>query len=414
MVQTTIDADTVTADRIGIVLAEFSSGGTERIAIRLANQWAARGRQVTIFCGREEGPARALVDPDVTVRSIMPRLGPAAPSRATMGRLIAEQLGGSLVDVIVGPGNYHVPMLSALTRALPAARPAVVCKISNPLARADRSVLRQALFLAGLRHRVAGFDALVAMSPALQAEARAHLPRTPIACANEPNLDADQPAPAAAPTNLILCIGRLVAQKNVALALETFARMPDHFHLAILGEGEDLSALRSRAWALGIGRRVSFEGYVADVRPWLARADALLATSRYEGYPAALVEAIAAHVPVITTPSSCALPEILFDESFGRIVQPEAGVLAEALVARIAERRRPAAGAVEQLTRRHAGDRAADEWLNILDRTVYVRASQGCAAAQHRQWCPDPRQSGRLVAHPGAAALTIAARLNAG
>ncbi len=309
--QTTNADSTATADRIGIVLAEFSSGGTERIAIRLANQWAARGRQVSIFCGRENGPARDLVARDVKVRAIMPRLGPEDSSRTMMGRLLAEQLGGSLVDVIVGPGNYHVPMLSALTRALPAARPAVVCKISNPLIRADRSKLRQALFLTGLRHRVAGFDALVAMSPALQAEALATLPHTHVAYANEPNLDADQPAPATDPTNVILCIGRLVPQKNIALALETFARLPAHFRLAILGEGEELPALRAQAWALGISRRVRFEGYVADVRPWLARADALLATSRYEGYPAALVEAIAARVPVVTTPSSRALGEIL-------------------------------------------------------------------------------------------------------
>ncbi|MFD2497819.1 glycosyltransferase [Rhizorhabdus histidinilytica] len=51
------------ATHIAIVMHDFSNGGTERIAIRLANRWARTGRRVSILCGTAEGPARALVDP---------------------------------------------------------------------------------------------------------------------------------------------------------------------------------------------------------------------------------------------------------------------------------------------------------------------------------------------------------------
>lgn len=381
----------ISAERIAVVLAEFSSGGSERVAIRLANHWAARGRQVSIFCAREDGPARDLVAPSVNVRAIMPRLGPGESSRATIGRALASQLGGSLFDAIVGPGNYHVPLLSALAGALPAARPAIVCKISNPLVRADRSKLRQTLFLAGLRHRVAAFDSLVAMSPALQAEARAVLPRTDIGCAAEPNLDLATPrARVHVPSNMILCVGRLVDQKNFALALDAFAKLPERYRLVMLGEGPNLSQLRSQAWKLGIAGRVSFEGYVADTSPWLAQADALLATSHYEGYPAALIEALAAGVPIVTTPSTCALPEIMTDASCGRIVAADAMALATELSGLLAEGVRPSPAVVESLARRHAGESASDEWLTILDRVVERRARLGRAAFQHRIWRPSP------------------------
>ncbi len=67
---------------------------------------------------------------------------------------------------------------------------------------------------------------------------------------------------------------------------------------------------------------------------------------------------------------------------------PDADALAKALLATVTERRRPAAAAVEHLTRRHAVESASEEWLTILDRTVRLRAAQGRAAAQHRQWRP--------------------------
>jgi glycosyltransferase involved in cell wall biosynthesis len=369
------------ATRIAIVLTEFSSGGSERVAIRLANQWASAGRSVTIFCGREDGPTRDLVDRAVAVRPILPRFGPSMPSRTQLGRLFAQQLGGSPFDVIVGPGNYHLPILSALSAALPATRPAIVCKISNPLIRDDRSRLRQALFNAGLRRHARRFDALVAMSPALKREAQAVLPRATIACAAEPTLDRVGPSPERSRSGLVLCIGRLVAQKNLEMALEAFARLPGDYRLAVLGEGEQLSALTSRAWKLGISTRVTFEGFVSDVAPWLARADVLLATSRYEGYPAALIEALAAGVPVVTTPCSPALPEIMLDPSFGQVVAPDPFLLSQALGTVLQGGMKPDIAVMERLIQRHMVDRAAGEWLAILDDAVARRTSQATAAS---------------------------------
>ena len=70
--------------RIAVVLHDFALGGTERIAVRLADAWARAGADVSIFCGSAEGPIRSLLPSNV-------RLFPAAPTIArgpfSMGRL---------------------------------------------------------------------------------------------------------------------------------------------------------------------------------------------------------------------------------------------------------------------------------------------------------------------------------------
>jgi len=363
------------ADRIAVVIAEFSTGGSERIAIRLANNWAKAGRDVTIFCGSEEGPTRALVERDVLVRPILPRLDRARLPRLAMGRALANQLRGAEYDVVVGPGNYHVPMLDALARALPKQRPAIVCKISNPLIRPDRSRFREAVFLANLRRSTTRFDRLVAMSPSLQREARKVLHRPDVACAAEPNLVDGRVAPERyGQSGLILCVGRLVPQKNFGLALDAFARIAPTYRLAILGEGEDYPALRERAESLGIADRVHFAGFVEDVRPWLAHADALLSTSRFEGYPAALVEALAERVPVVTTRCSLALPDIMFDESFGMTAADDAAEIARHLQRVLDDGRRPETAPLERLARRNHDLQAASDWLGVLDEAVRERS----------------------------------------
>ena len=357
------------AKHIGLVIEHFSTGGSERVAITLANRWAASGRDVTIYCASEEGLVRSLVSRDVAVTPLANR----PMSRAGFGRAVARVVGRQAPDVLVGPGNHHIPILAGLAAALPARRPAIVAKLSNPIRRPGRSRLGQALFEQGLRMRTARFDRVVAMSPLLADEASAVLRRRNVACLAEPTLLGPEVARRHRPSGLVLAIGRLAPQKDFGLALEAFARARCDSRLVILGEGEDYGALRDRANALGLGERVRFLGFVDDVAPWLAAADALLCTSRFEGYPAALVEALAAGVPVVTTPCSAALPEFMIDGSCGAIVPADADALAVALDDVLGDARAPSAEARAMLRRRHDADAAARAWLAMLDATVAAK-----------------------------------------
>ncbi|MGH6911899.1 MAG: hypothetical protein ACREEG_17060, partial [Phenylobacterium sp.] len=103
---------------IGLVLHDFSTGGSERIAIRLANRWAASGRRVAIVCGSAEGPLKAMVSPEVAVLELHPAIPRAPGSRRRLGRAAAEAFEISAPDVLFVPGNFHWPLISPFVARL--------------------------------------------------------------------------------------------------------------------------------------------------------------------------------------------------------------------------------------------------------------------------------------------------------
>lgn len=364
-------SDARRADRIGIILHDLSAGGTERVAIRLANAWAEAGRRVMLFCGCASGPARAHLASSIDVVETTPPIPRGPWSRIRLGRALRGMLAEHPVDALVAPGNFHLPVLRAAGR-LPCA---VACKLSNPLVRADRPRWRQWLFPVTTRRSLRHVDCVVAMSPALAREARALHPKR-VETLFEPILpgsgDVARAAPAARPR--IVCAGRMVSQKRFDLALRTFAALArDEIELVLLGDGPERVRLEAQAAALGIADRTRVVGHVPDIVPWLASAAAFLMTSAYEGYPAVLVEAIATGVPVVTTDCSPAIREILFHPSFGTIAAAEPAVLAAAL-ARVLDGHPMDDAARRVLIERHSITRAAGDWLAMLDSLVAARA----------------------------------------
>jgi glycosyltransferase involved in cell wall biosynthesis len=100
----------------------------------------------------------------------------------------------------------------------------------------------------------------------------------------------------------ILALARMMPQKRLDRLLDAFARVSNkQARLTILGDGPERNMLERRARALGIEERVSMPGFVEDVLPWLRCADLFALSSDYEGLPAAVLEALACNVPVVTT-----------------------------------------------------------------------------------------------------------------
>jgi len=102
----------------------------------------------------------------------------------------------------------------------------------------------------------------------------------------------------------IVCVGRLDRQKRVdwllRLAPELLARLPRH-DLLLVGAGPQLDSLRRLAAQLHVERRVHFLGFRDDVPQILAAADLLVLPSAWEGMPNAVLEAMAAGLPVVST-----------------------------------------------------------------------------------------------------------------
>jgi len=99
-------------------------------------------------------------------------------------------------------------------------------------------------------------------------------------------------------------VGRLVAQKNFSLIPEIAAQIragDRKLVFVIAGSGPQEAALQAQAAALGVQKNVRFLGHVADRVTLYHALDALLMPSNFEGTPMALLEAMAASLPVVAS-----------------------------------------------------------------------------------------------------------------
>jgi glycosyltransferase involved in cell wall biosynthesis len=112
---------------------------------------------------------------------------------------------------------------------------------------------------------------------------------------------------------VVVAVSRLRAQKDLPTLLRAFAeaRRECPSRLLILGKGSDADALEHLARELGIADAVAFLGYVENPHAYTARADIFVSTSRWEGMPNSVVEAIACGVPVVATDCDSGPREIL-------------------------------------------------------------------------------------------------------
>jgi glycosyltransferase involved in cell wall biosynthesis len=99
----------------------------------------------------------------------------------------------------------------------------------------------------------------------------------------------------------LLVVSRLAPEKNISLAIRSFAEAaPADSCLIVVGEGSELNALRRLAAQWKVDKRMFFEGSV-DPAPYYKLADLLIVPSRYEGYGLVMIEALAAGTPVLST-----------------------------------------------------------------------------------------------------------------
>lgn len=116
-------------------------------------------------------------------------------------------------------------------------------------------------------------------------------------------------------------VGRLSHEKGPDVLLDAMPSLPDTVHCAFVGDGPLLQKLTERAQQLGVTDRVRFTGRV-DNAAALARAfDCFVLSSRTEGTPIALFEAMAAEVPIVATAVG-GVPDVV-DDSCAALVASE-------------------------------------------------------------------------------------------
>lgn len=156
-----------------------------------------------------------------------------------------------------------------------------------------------------------------------------------------------------ATTSRILTLARMMPQKRLDILLRAFAELglPDA-RLTILGDGPLRGSLERLAQSLGIADRVDMPGFVEDVVPALRASDLFVLSSDYEGLPAAMFEALACDVPVVTTDCFSGAQDMLASlPSCAVTPVGDASALAAAMAASLTRRQAPTG--LHELARRY-------------------------------------------------------------
>jgi len=125
-------------------------------------------------------------------------------------------------------------------------------------------------------------------------------------------------------------VGRLSPEKAPDVALEALARSDQRWQIGIVGSGSEEAALRRRAAFLGVDHRIKWYGALPNAGSVLPAFDALVLSSRTEGTPIILLEAMHAGVPIVATLVG-GVPDVV-NASQATLVEPdEPGMIAQAL-----------------------------------------------------------------------------------
>lgn len=359
---------------LALFLPALVGGGAERVTLNLAEGFVRRGLAVDLVLVARVGELKDRVPDGVRVVDL-------GSSRALLSiPALAGYLRRERPAALISALNY-ANLVALWARALAGTRTPTLVVVHNHLsaevanASSWRSRLLPALMRAGYRRA----DAVAAVSAGVADDLAATLglarervrvlynpvvSRATLARAEEdpgdPWLRQDAPP-------VIVGVGRLTPQKDFPLLLRAFARVRRRrpCRLLILGEGERRSELEALAEELGVAADVRLPGFVANPYAVLRRAAAFALSSRWEGLPTVVIEALAVGAPVVATDCESGPREILAGGRYGQLVPVgDEAALAGALERALAGEA-PRVDAAEA-SRPYTFDAAVDAYLALL------------------------------------------------
>lgn len=315
-----------------IFIHSLSSGGAERVTVNLANHWAGKGW-------------------DIAVVTLAPQSDDFYELHPAVKR-IALELAGDSGNVLMGL-LQNLRRVLALRRVLREIQPAIALGMTtgaNVLLALAASGLSNVRAIGSERihppecpigvpwegMRRFSYGRLAAVT-ALTSESadwlKVHTGAQRVTVI--PNA-ATWPLPSQAPRmspdslcspgrHLLLAVGRLDMQKGFDWLIESFSVMAKKYpnwDLVILGEGPLRTTLESQVRAAELGERVFLPGRAGNVGEWYERADLYVMSSRFEGFPNTLVEAMAYSLSAVSFDCDTGPRDIMRHEVDGLLVPP--------------------------------------------------------------------------------------------
>lgn len=371
------------APRIALVIGSLRAGGAERVMSLLAGQWAEQGLSVTLvtFGGPSE-PDFYHVDPrvervhlDVTRIVWNPVKGANSLRQVVALRRALTRVAPDVVVSFIAKTNI-LTLIATRGTGLSVVVQDQVDPSTYRITR-GRSILRRLLYPRATSV-VAQTEAARAFYPE---RLRRRIRVIPNPVPAPPPAKRDRSADA--PNRRIVALGRLNPQKGFDLLLRAFKdvhpRHPD-WTLEIWGEGGERPALEELATDLSLEGCVRLPGLTTAPYDVLRSADLFVMSSRTEGFPNALCEAMACGLPVVSFDCPSGPGDIIRNGIDGVLVPPKDSVeLARAmdrLMSSATERERLSSRATE-VVERFSVSRVMALWNQVIDEVFADRRDRG-------------------------------------
>jgi GalNAc-alpha-(1->4)-GalNAc-alpha-(1->3)-diNAcBac-PP-undecaprenol alpha-1,4-N-acetyl-D-galactosaminyltransferase len=365
--------------KVTLVIYAMGLGGAQRVMSILANYWATHGWEVTLItlsgCTRP-----SFYELEAQVKLVQLGIIGDSPNFIQILRTGSQRIGLLRAAILASQPDVVISFLNTVNVLTLIATwqlnlPVIVSEHSYPAfldvnrwwqvlmkvtyRRADLVTLLTESALA-FYPRDRGYRSIVMPNPVI----------TPVAEISTTQL-------VSSPT--LMAIGRLHPVKGFDLAIAAFAKLRDKYpdwHLTILGEGPNRAELEELRSKLDLSNRVHFLGQVQNVNAHLRQADIFVLSSRFEGFPMALCEAMACGVPVVATDCLSGPREIITDGVDGILVAMEdVDALANGMDILMADpvKRQQLARAAPQILERFGLEQVMNRWKEAIDEAIQHR-----------------------------------------
>jgi glycosyltransferase involved in cell wall biosynthesis len=313
--------------RIAVFLPSLNGGGAERVMVNLANAFANAGCHVDLVLGKARGPFLDEVCREIQIVD----LGVARISMSLPGlvRYLRRERPTALLSSM-----HYVNVIALLARALSRVNTRVVVGEHNTLSKSVAHDLQGRMFRLLMRIMYPRAHSVVAVSQGVADDLAVSigLDQGKIRVIYNPVVGPEIEARAREPLNhpwfqpgeppVVLGAGRLVEQKDFGNLILAFAKLRSKrdCRLLILGEGPLRDQLECLIANLGLTDSISLPGFVANPFAYMSRAAVFALSSRWEGLPTVLIEAMACGVRVVATDCPSGAREILEEGVWGHLV----------------------------------------------------------------------------------------------
>ena len=335
---------------LSLYLPNLDGGGAERMMVNLAAGFVERGFETDLVLAEARGPYLELVAPDIGVVDLA-----SSGVSASLPKLV-RYLRRARPTALLATLN-HSSVIALLACKLARVPTRTVIRESNMLFPKSASSLRGRSLQTSVKLFYPWADAHIAVSQGVADDLaryletdlqKIHTIYNPVVTPELAERAKEKPAhPWFAPGEppVVLGVGRLAPQKDFPTLVRAFAAVVRErpARLMILGEGKQRTGLEALARELGVEHAVALPGFADNPFAYMAHADTFVLSSKFEGLPGALIQAMACGCKVVSTDCPSGPSEILEGGRLAPLVPVgDAPALAEAISATLAAPPSPA------------------------------------------------------------------------